>query len=126
MLRDADNYYSDIVVHCKDGVIKCHKNIICKRSDFFNNMMTVNMKERNTGKIKLPETKKEICYAILEYIYSGEIEVSKISVEVFIEADKMGLLKLKEDCAKQFIKARKYSFLTFIQLSTIVIQDDKF
>ena len=106
MLKDADNYYADTVIHCMDGDIKCHKSLICKRSEYFNNMINANMKEGRSGHIKMPKTEKEVCYTVIEFIYSDVIEANKIDLQVLMEADKMGLLKLKEKCTNKFIKAR--------------------
>ena len=113
MLKEADKFYADTVIHCKDGDIKCHKNIICKRSEFFNNMMAANMKEGRSGEIRLPEMMRDVCYTILEYIYTNHIEDTKIDLAVLIEADKMGLSRLQDECNKHFIEARSLFFQFF-------------
>jgi len=104
MLMNSDQYHADAVIHCKDGSIRVHKGVLAARSQYFKAMFATNMKEGLSGEIEVKHLEMSVCRTILEYIYSGKVEPGKISLEVFAEAEKIGLVNLKKECSTKLIK----------------------
>jgi len=103
MLANAEDYYADATIHCRDGSIRVHKNVLAARSEYFEKMLSTKMKEGLSGVIAVKEMDMSVCQTILEYIYSGSVDQGKMNVEVLAEAEKMGLINLKKECSSKLI-----------------------
>ena len=68
--------FSDVVIITKDKVINAHKNILCSRSPFFKAMLMTDMKEKQTGQVRLDDqnTDTEVIDNVIKFIYTGQIE----------------------------------------------------
>ena len=67
--------FSDVDIVTKKKVIKAHKNILCSQSTVFRMMLTTEMKEQETGQIKLDDdnTDPDVVENIINFLYTGEI-----------------------------------------------------
>jgi len=104
MLHNAGSYYPDMEVVCEDGGIPCHSNILAVASPYFKALLDSGMKEKQSGKIPKKHMKKIDFMTLLEYIYSGKITNSKMSLAVYEEADQMNMLEFKDLCCQELIK----------------------
>jgi len=104
MLTNAEEFSSDVVLICTDGNIPAHSSILAAGSEYFKPMFTHPMEEKQTGQVKMKELKKDMCFTLLEFIYTGKVEPHKMSMELLEEADKYSLLDLKEQCSRYLIK----------------------
>ena len=68
--------FSDVEIITKDKVIKAHKLVLCSRSPFFKAMLMTDMKEKQTGQVRLDDenTDTDIIDNVIKFIYTGEIE----------------------------------------------------
>ena len=77
--------------------IPAHKNILATRCDVFRTMLNSQMKETKENKIHIEDTRYDVFMALLEYIYSDEIQFSDADmvVALLVEANKYNLARLK-------------------------------
>ena len=68
--------FSDVEIITKEKVIKVHKNILCSRSPFFKAMLMTDMKEKQTGQVRLDDedTDPDVIDNVVKFIYTGQIE----------------------------------------------------
>jgi len=104
MLMNAEDFCSDVVLVCTDGNIAAHSSILAAGSQYFKPMFTHPMEEKKTGEVRMKDLKKDMCYTLLEFIYTGQVEPHKISMELLEEADKYSLIQLKEQCSRHLMK----------------------
>jgi len=103
MLDKADDNLGDITIKCIDGEVSCHANILSAMSPHYKRMLATPMKESLTKTINMQAT-KATCLTILEYLYTGEVSVDKIDLEVYEEVDKMEMPNLMKQCSAQIIR----------------------
>jgi len=109
MLKNAEEYFSDMEIECLDGNIPCHSNILASKSEVFKAMFSHDMQETRTKKVEMKDEQgallsKEIVLNILLFIYTGKIDTEKISLEILKLADKYKLQHLKNQCVKHLCK----------------------
>ena len=76
--------------------LQAHRNVICAASPFFYNALNSDMKEKKEGVIRLEQTSKTTMELVLNYLYSGRVEVTKDnSYELFAQADYFLIPSLK-------------------------------
>ena len=68
--------YTDITLIIENKEIHCHRNVLAAMSPFFNTMFSCEMTEKYQNRIPLPYIENfEIMSEIVEYMYTGEIEL---------------------------------------------------
>ena len=106
--RKNEQLYDVILqVGCGDhqARLKAHKNVLCAASPFFFNALNSDMKEKEEGVIRLEETSKAIMEGVLEFMYTGHVEVSEENVyELFTTADFFILPSLKSFSSNFILK----------------------
>ncbi|KAJ5076193.1 pep-cterm sorting domain-containing protein [Anaeramoeba ignava] len=80
-LFNLQNQFNDFDIICKinenqQTVFKCHKSILSSRSQYFNSLFRSKMKEFHEGKIILQDVSKNTLSSILQYFYSGKLELT--------------------------------------------------
>ena len=60
--------------------LKAHKIVLCAASPFFNNALNSDMKEKKEGVIRLEETSKAMVEEVLEYMYTGHVDINEQNV----------------------------------------------
>ena len=82
----------------KDGIeMKAHKVVLSSASPFFYNALRSDMKEKQDGVIRLMEVRKCFMDLVLEYLYTGHVDITKGNVFDLIEvSDYLMLAGLKE------------------------------
>ena len=84
--------FCDVILNVGSGIhqarLKAHRNVLSAASPFFYNALNSDMKEKEEGVISLEETSKTIMDGVLEYMYTGYVDVSAENVpELFAQAD---------------------------------------
>lgn len=91
-----DKEFSDVKIVCGDKVFECHRIFLSSRSTVFRAMFQHGTTEAQTRRIEIKELEPEVLQAMLEYIYTGNMEFSSLKPEVMLAAAQMydlGLLK---------------------------------
>jgi len=77
-----NEYLCDVRFEADDGkIVIGHKNVLMAASPYFRGMLS-NFAERNKDLIKIRELDSSILQQLVDYIYTGEIRVTKENVEV--------------------------------------------
>ena len=96
--------YGDFIIVCANGEeVKCCSTILAANSEVFEKMLAHDTQEKREGKVEMEDLKKEICDIIIKYIYTRCLDEDKVTMELYEQADKLGILKLKEACFKSLI-----------------------
>ena len=78
--------------------MRCHRNVLASASDYFNTMFTCGLEESTSATVQLT-VQPEILTSIVEYIYTGEIELTIDNVESLVKAcDVLQLDNVKTAC----------------------------
>ena len=76
--------------------LKAHRIVLCAASPFFYNALNSEMKEKKEGVIRLEEAIKGLMEDILEYLYTGHVEISeRNAVDLLAMADYLIIPSLK-------------------------------
>jgi len=93
---------SDVVLVCGGKEFKCHRVIICARSEYFRGALLGPLtKEKEEGKIDIPDSTPEAVEKIIYFMYTGMIpDLSNFdeALDVLNLADLLLLQNLKETC----------------------------
>ncbi|XP_076799689.1 kelch-like protein 23 [Clavelina lepadiformis] len=80
-------------------VFPIHKCVICVFADFFQNMFTLEMKEKQDNKADVKGISVDTMETILNFIYTSEITITNYNVyDVLAAADYMQIPYIKEYC----------------------------
>ena len=81
--------------------LKAHRNVLCAASPFFYNALNTEMKEKKEGVIRLKDTSKVLMEEVLEYLYTGHVDINeKTAYELMALADYFLIPSLKYVCSK--------------------------
>ena len=76
--------------------LKAHRNVLCAASPLFYNALNTEMKEKKEGVIRLEEASKGLMEDILEYLYTGHVDISeRNAVDLLAMADYLIIPSLK-------------------------------
>jgi len=118
---------SDVKVIAGDKQFKCHKVILCARSEVFKNTLGPNTLESHTNTIVIKETPAQAVEDMLKYIYSGDIPENPDSLTSdLLHIANMHLLQpLVEACLKNIVDNLDVSscISTFMLVDRYVPQD---
>eukprot|EP00092_Neocalanus_flemingeri_P022978 GFUD01024910.1.p1 GENE.GFUD01024910.1~~GFUD01024910.1.p1 ORF type:complete len:347 (-),score=94.59 GFUD01024910.1:66-1106(-) len=98
---------SDLVIVCHGKVFKCHKTILCARSDVFKKMLSGDTLENLNKKVPIEDSSAEAVDEMLKYIYTGEIpdydKLGVLNIELLHLAEKYHLDPLKFACGGSIV-----------------------
>jgi len=101
LFEDPDRFGADFVIECKDEEeVRCHRNIMAATFDYFENMSSAPMIERETKRVKWKDIDIETCKIVLKYIYTGQLNYSDVSLELYQLAARLFLTELKAKCSR--------------------------
>ena len=83
--------------------VKAHKNVLCATSPFFYNALNSDMKEQKEGVIRLEETSKDVMEEVLEYLYTGHVDINERNACDLIQAGDYFLIPSLKDLSSTFI-----------------------
>ena len=76
-MQRGQNYLCDITLVAKEGKeFKAHRNVLSAASPFFAKLLQSDMKEKDEGIIRFKEISASIVEDVLEFIYTGSIEIN--------------------------------------------------
>ena len=105
-----DQEFSDVEILCDGSVFPCHQIILAARSPVFRAMLQADMKEKQTRKIDIEDSKPEIVGEMLRFIYTGDIPNEKLDAlasDLLGTSDKYELNYLKKICEDKLCSTLK-------------------
>ncbi|KAJ5069007.1 pep-cterm sorting domain-containing protein [Anaeramoeba ignava] len=112
--KEEENYF-DFEIICEQNQIsfKTHKSILSSRSQYFKSLFNSKMKEFQENKMILKDVSSSILFPILNYFYSGKIEINlENAIQILLFSSKYLIDELIE-VSSNFIKNN-------LQIETIV------
>ncbi|KAJ5077064.1 kelch-like protein [Anaeramoeba ignava] len=113
--EEEEESYFDFEIICEQNQtsFKTHKSILSSRSEYFKSLFKSKMKEYQENKLILKDVSSSILSSILNYLYSGKIEINlENAIQILIFSSKYLIDELIEICLN-FIKKN-------FQIETIV------
>ena len=99
-IQRRNELFCDVIVEVGSGDdrarLKAHRNVLCAASPFFYHALNSDMKENKEGGIRLEEMSKASTEEVIDYLYSGHVEVTKENAnQLFAQADYFLIPSLK-------------------------------
>ena len=83
-IQRRNDHFRDVILEAGSGHeqarLKAHKIVLCAASPFFYNAINSDMKEKKEGVIRLEETSKAVMEEVLEYLYTGHVDINEGNV----------------------------------------------
>ena len=90
--------------------LKAHRNVLCAASPFFYNALNTEMKEKKEGVIRLEEASKGLMEDILEYLYTGHVEISeRNAVDLLAMADYLIIPSLRAKSCQVILQSMSHT-----------------
>ena len=88
-MQRGQNYLCDVTLVAKEGKeFKAHRNVLSAASPFFAKLLQSDMKEKEEGVIRFEEISELILADVLEFVYTGSVEINEGNAkELIIAAD---------------------------------------
>ena len=86
-IHRKQDYLCDITLVSIDNIeFKAHRNVLSAASPYFDKLLQSNMKENREGIVRLEEISGSVLKDVLEFIYSGTVDVTQENAEELIAA----------------------------------------
>ena len=86
-IQRKQDYLCDITLVSKDNIeLKAHRNVLSAATPFFYKLLQSDMKENREGIVRLEEISGSVMEDVLEFIYTGTVEVTQENAEELIAA----------------------------------------
>ena len=96
----AEGLFSDVTLCAGNEEINCHRSILAASSAFFMGMFQSELDESRLSKIPIKEMEASTLRLVLDYIYSGKVELSTDNVQnVLSAANLFQMIHLRDGCA---------------------------
>ena len=90
--------------------LKAHRVVLCAASPFFYNALNIDMKEKKERVIRLEETSKAVMEEVLEYLYTGHVDINEGNVfDLLAVADYFLIPSLTTLCVHVILQALSLS-----------------
>jgi speckle-type POZ protein len=90
---------ADVIFRVQNTNIAAHKTILTAWSPVFAAMFQHQMKEKESGEVKIPDVTPAVFNKLLQFIYTGHCQVEELlAEELLIAADKYDIKDLKQLC----------------------------
>ena len=80
-IQRKNEQFCDVILEVGSGDdqarLKAHRIVLCAASPFFYNALNSDMKEKKEGVIRLEETSKAVMEEVLEYLYTGHVDINE-------------------------------------------------
>ena len=109
-IQRRNEQFCDVILDVGSGNdharLKAHRVVLCAASPFFSNALNSDMKEKEEGVIRLEETSKAVMEEVLEYLYTGHVDINEFSAnfDLIAAADYFVMPSLKALCAAIILK----------------------
>ncbi|ELT94228.1 hypothetical protein CAPTEDRAFT_63864, partial [Capitella teleta] len=88
----------DVVLVFEETRVKCHRLVLAASCEYFRRMFQTDMQERDAPEIPMKDVSSTTGLLLVEYIYSGNIEMSAENAQEFMAvSDRLLLTKLKKN-----------------------------
>ncbi|KAK4876423.1 hypothetical protein RN001_012845 [Aquatica leii] len=95
----------DVEIIVEGKVIKAHRAVLAASSPYFNAMFTSDLCEKDQRSVELHAISPNVLTTLIDFVYSGEIEINQNNVqELMIAADMLELEDVVLGCAEYLIK----------------------
>jgi N-acetylneuraminic acid mutarotase len=102
-----DELFADITFVLEESIkIRAHRSILSSRCDVFKSMFLSSMQEGSKDEIEIKDTNAEVFKAIINYIYTDDVEFDDLSMvaNILVESNKYNLIRLKKICEWELTK----------------------
>ena len=100
-----ESVLADVTIVSQGKEFKAHKVVLASQSSVFRKMFEVDMKEKGTNTVEMPDISPPVISDLLNFIYTGETPNMKTMVKELINvADKYELPKLFNMCQEELRK----------------------
>ncbi|CAF0939246.1 unnamed protein product [Brachionus calyciflorus] len=94
-----ENLFTDVFIYVDGVEFPCHKVILCASSVYFQAMFSCDLKESRHGKVYIENMSPWTMKRLLDFIYTGKIDISYENViDIFNAAVLFQLYKLVDKC----------------------------
>ena len=110
-IQRRNEQFCDVILEVGSGDdqarLKAHRVVLCAASPFFYNALNSDMKEKKEGVIRLEETSKAVMEELLEYLYTGHVDINETNAnfDLLAAADYFVMPSLKALCGKIILKS---------------------
>ncbi|KAL9959704.1 hypothetical protein ACROYT_G033050, partial [Oculina patagonica] len=99
-IQRRNEHFCDAILEVGSGdeqaCLKAHRIVLCAASPFFYKAFNSDMKEKKEGVVRLKETSKAVMEKVLDYLYTGHVEITKENAyELYVQADFLLIPSLK-------------------------------
>ena len=106
--------FCDVILEVGSGDdqarLKAHRIVLCAASPFFYNALNSDMKEKREGVIRLEETSKAVMEEVLEYLYTGHVDINEENVyDLMTSADFLLISSLRTLCGNAIRRTLSFS-----------------
>ena len=107
-IQRRNEQFCDVILEVGSGDdrarLKAHRIVLCAASPFFHNALNSDMKEKK-GVIRLEETSRAVMEDLLEYLYTGHVDISEANAcNLLAAADYFIIPSLKNLCGKVILQ----------------------
>ena len=104
-IQRKNEHFCDVILEVGSGDdqarLEAHRIVLCAASPFFLNALNIDMKEKKEGVIRLQETSKAAMEEVLEYLYTGHVDINEGNAfDLMAAADYFLIPSLKHPCSK--------------------------
>ena len=86
-IQRKQDYLCDITLVSKDNIeFKAHRNVLSAASPYFDKLLQSNVKENREGIVRFEEISGSVVEDVLEFIYTGTVDVTQENAEELIAA----------------------------------------
>lgn len=94
-----ESLFTDIYIYIEGVEFPCHKVVLCAASSYFKAMFSCDLKESRLGKVYIENISPWTMKRLLDFIYTGKIEINFENViDLFNAACMFQLYKLADKC----------------------------
>ncbi|ELT92114.1 hypothetical protein CAPTEDRAFT_115045 [Capitella teleta] len=101
-MKEADEFVDITLVFGKQR-IACHKVILAGMCDYFRRMFLTNMLERGSQEVVLKDISASTGVLLVEYLYSGNIDITQLNAQDLLAASDMLLLGALKKKVEDFL-----------------------
>ena len=113
-IQRKQDYLCDITLVSKDNIeFKAHRNVLSAVSPYFDKLLQSNMKEIREGIVRFEEISGSVLEDVLEFIYTGTVDVTQENAEELIAAGNYLIIPGLKTASGRFLE-RKMSHINCI------------
>ena len=104
MLRIQDHLCDVTLITKDDKEFKAHRNVLSAASPFFSKLLQSDMRENREGIVRFQEISGAVIEDVLEFVYTGSVEVTQENSKDLIAAANYLLIPSLKEVSGRFLK----------------------